>query len=317
MFYRRKILLALLESFGGSLKRTDCQKLLFLFCQRRDKNYYDFFPYKFGSFSFLLHQDKSRLTDLGFLADQDIFQLSEHHSFSKDISLKDSQVMQALVHEIGTLRGKNLIRKTYLEYPYYASRSRIASEILKQSEYEKISRMWNADKTPCLFTLGYEGLSIDAYLDILLSNNVSAIVDVRKNPLSMKYGFSKTKFAYYAQSAGILYFHLPELGVPSTLRQDLNSPKAYQKLFEYYITQILPKQSSAIEELKAILRIQTRIAITCFERDNQFCHRHKIAEYLKTDPCFDTPIIHLDETCTHDTNLEYTNNENLPGGLWN
>jgi hypothetical protein len=45
MFYRRKILLALLEAFGGSLKRTDCQKLLFLFCQRRGKNYYDFFPY--------------------------------------------------------------------------------------------------------------------------------------------------------------------------------------------------------------------------------------------------------------------------------
>ena len=29
MYYRRKVLLALLEVFGGSLKNTDCEKLLF------------------------------------------------------------------------------------------------------------------------------------------------------------------------------------------------------------------------------------------------------------------------------------------------
>lgn len=316
MFYRRKILLALLESFGGSLKRTDCQKLLFLFCQRRGKNYYDFFPYKYGSFSFLLYQDKNRLTDLGLLDDQDIFQLSGHHSFSKDIFLKDRLVLQALVQEIGTLRGKNLIRKAYLECPSYASRSKIASEVLKQSEYEKISRMWNKDKTPCLFTMGYEGLSIDAYLNILLSNNVSAIVDVRKNPLSMKYGFSKTKFAYYAQNAGILYFHIPDLGISSNLRQDLKTPTAYQKLFEFYITQILPQQTNAIEELKAILHKQERIAITCFERDHQFCHRHKIVEYLEADPCFDIPVVHLNKIYTPDTKIMYTIDENIPGSLW-
>src|SRR6266581_5587168 len=101
MFYRRKILLALLESFGGSLKRTDCQKLLFLFCQRRDKNYYDFFPYKYGSFSFLLHQDKSRLTDLGLLADQDYFQIKPQQSFTDELLLEDRLILQALVLEIG------------------------------------------------------------------------------------------------------------------------------------------------------------------------------------------------------------------------
>jgi uncharacterized protein (DUF488 family) len=46
MYYRRKILLALIEVFGGSLKSTDCEKLLFNFCQQREKNHYDFFPHK-------------------------------------------------------------------------------------------------------------------------------------------------------------------------------------------------------------------------------------------------------------------------------
>src|SRR2546430_11233836 len=179
MFYRRKIILALLEAFGGSLKRTDCQKLLFLFCQRRGKNYYDFFPHKYGSFSFLLLQDKNRLTDLGYLVEQDTFQLKEGQSYTKDISMQDWQILQALVKEIGSLRGQKLIRKVYLEFPHYASRSNIVLKLLEQDDYEEISNVWNSDCSPCLFSIGYEGLSIDAYLNVLISNNISVLIDVR------------------------------------------------------------------------------------------------------------------------------------------
>ena len=66
MYYRRKILLALIEVFGGSLPNTDCEKLLFTFCQQTGKNHYDFFPYKFGPFSFLSYYDKRRMIDLVF-----------------------------------------------------------------------------------------------------------------------------------------------------------------------------------------------------------------------------------------------------------
>jgi len=316
MFYRRKILLALLESFGGSLKRTDCQKLLFLFCARRRKSYYDFFPYKYGSFSFILHQDKKRLTDLGFLTDQDIFRLNGHHSFVHDLLLEDRVALQSFVNEIGDLRGEKLIRKTYLEHPCYASRSKIASTVLEPDEYEQVSSMWNTDLTSCLFTLGYEGMSIDAFLNVLLSNNVAALVDVRKNPLSMKYGFSKQKLADYTHSNGMLYFHVPELGVPSSLRQNLSNSTAYQKLFEYYFSQILPAQGDAIAKLKALVHEEGRIALTCFEADHQFCHRHKLVEYLKTDPCFDTPVVHLKKTCIQDVPIALSAEEPFSCGLW-
>ncbi len=62
MFYRQKILLALIETFGGRLKRTDCEKLLFLFCQKTGRNYYDFFPYRYGGFSLVSYHDKTNLT---------------------------------------------------------------------------------------------------------------------------------------------------------------------------------------------------------------------------------------------------------------
>ena len=317
MFYRRKILLALLEAFGGSLAKTDCQKLLFLFCLRREKNYYDFFPYKYGGFSFLLYQDKSRLTDLGLLSSQTNFQLTGRQSFFDQMHAEDRIALQALVAEIGELRGKELIRKVYLECPYYASRSTIAQRVLEQAEYQQISKIRNNAETACLFTIGYEGLSIDAFLNILLSKNIAALVDVRKNPISMKYGFSKTRLANYTRMAGILYFHIPELGVPSDLRHDLNSVTAYKKLFEYYIAQILPEQKEAVEELKTLLNDHKRVAISCFEADHEFCHRHKIAEYLQNEPCFGIPVIHLKKDCTINAHLAYTNNIGSSRNLWN
>lgn len=317
VYYRRKILLALLEAFGGSLAKTDCQKLLFLFCLRRRKNYYDFFPYKYGGFSFILYQDKSRLADLSILSSQDNFQLEISQSYFDQLRAEDRVALDSLVREVGDLRGEELIRKVYLEYPYYASRSEIAERILEPGEYEKVSQVQNGISSSCLFTIGYEGLSIDAYLNILLANNIAALVDVRKNPLSMKYGFSKTKLTNYSKLVNIAYFHISDLGVPSDLRKDLNSPAAYQKLFEYYCSDILPGQGAAVERLKVITNAYKRVAITCFEADHKCCHRHKIAECLENDPGFDMPVIHLNKNFTSDTRSIYNRDASLSLDLWN
>lgn len=302
MFYRRKVLLALLEAFGCSLTKTDCQKLMFLFCLRRGKSYYDFFPHKYGNFSFLLFQDWKRLIDLGYLIKQANFQLSDTcdtRSYLEQLHPEDRAVLQALVSEIGSLRGEKLIRKVYLEVPYYTLRSEIAEKILEESEYQAIKQGHIIKDAACLFTIGYEGLSIDAFLNALIANNVRSLVDVRKNPVSMKYGFSKTKFADYINAAGLLYFHLPELGVPSELRQNLKSVAAYQKLFEYYGSAILPKQKEALEKLRIIIKEQKRVAIACFEADYHFCHRSKLAEYIEQEPSFDVSVVHLQKDCTH------------------
>ena len=298
MFYRRKILLALIEVFGSTLSKTDCQKLLFLFCMRRGKNYYDFFPYKFGNFSLILSQDKNRLADSGWLIPHSDFQLKSDQSYLNQIETADLRVLRSLVSEVGNLQGEALIRKIYLEFPHYVSRSQIATSLLNEVEYERIRSTWNNADAPCLFTIGYEGLSIDAYLDILVSNNISVLVDVRKNPISRKYGFSKTKLADYTKIAGIAYVHIPELGVPSNLRQELNSEAAYKQLFDYYFSQILPTQKASIDKLKTIINDNGRVAVTCFEADHQFCHRSKIAEGLENDPDFHVPIAHLHKDYT-------------------
>jgi uncharacterized protein YwgA len=67
MYYRRKILLGILESFGGSMSHTKLQKVLFLVTRKQDAKSFDFVPYKYGSFSFQANQDLTTLSKKGFV----------------------------------------------------------------------------------------------------------------------------------------------------------------------------------------------------------------------------------------------------------
>ena len=69
-----------------------------------------------------------------------------------------------------------------------------------------------------IFTLGYEGLSIEAFISRLQAAKVKTVVDVRELPLSRKKGFSKTAFCAALGSHGIAYFHAPALGCPKPIR---------------------------------------------------------------------------------------------------
>lgn len=293
MFYRRKILLALLETFGGSLHTLDCQKLLLLFCLRRGKNYYDFFPHTYGNFSFILAQDHNRLIDLGLLSAQNDFQITGNCSYIDQLQATDRVALHTLVSEVGSLRGEALLRKVASEVPHYAYRSQFMMQLPALAEYEPTHLSWNTPHTPAFFTIGYEGVSIDAYLDLLVSNNVAALIDVRKNPISMKYGFSKKKLSHFLSEAGITYIHLAELGIPSNLRHELHDEADYRKLFDFYSAQILPSQLENLNKLKRIANEYKRVAITCFEANHYCCHRHRITEYLGNESDFNLPIIHL------------------------
>ncbi len=292
MYYRQKILLSLVESFGGSLSNTDCQKLIFLFCQRTGENYYDFFPYQYGGFSHVLYDDKRQLTTKGYFWDEDRFRLGKN-SLIEELKPKDQYAINELTKERGKTRGKRLVLKVYRELPYFAAKSKIASDIFSKEEIDEIKSQWKKDSSTCLYTLGYEGISIDNYLNKLIKNNIRVLVDVRKNPFSRKFGFSKSKLKPYAESLEIEYIHLPELGIDSKFRKDLNKPSSYKKLFNYYKKDILPKQKKAIMKIKSKLSEHKKIALTCFEADHKFCHRHKITELLDKGPKFTTPITHL------------------------
>ena len=291
MYYRRKILLALIETFGGNLKSTDCEKLLFNLCKLAGKNHYDFFPHRFGPFSIVSYYDKQRLTELGLLKPTQGFSLNTKRSYINDLKSSDKKALLEL--KASSVRGSELIKKIYQENPQFTSRSEILGKMFDTEEIKYLKFAWNTDKSPVIFTIGYEGKTIDSFLYKLISNNIWAVVDVRNNPQSMKFGFSKKGLKDYIEKAGMKYFHIPELGIPSAMRKGLGQTITHKKLFNRYESSLLPKQEDAKTYLLDLIAKYPRIVLVCFEADHHFCHRYTLIENLKKEKGLSKSIIHL------------------------
>ena len=69
MFYRRKIILALIQLLGGELEKIRIQKLLFLYSQKKKNPEYEFIPYKFGCYSFSAKADLNTMVKNGSLVE--------------------------------------------------------------------------------------------------------------------------------------------------------------------------------------------------------------------------------------------------------
>jgi len=247
IFHRQKLLLGLLAELGGEARLTDFQKLLFKYTREEEEEpSYDFLPYRFGCFSRTSYADKRKLVEKGYLADTD-----EAWVLAKTIRLPDAtrRKVKRFVFRTRDLRGDALVRDVYRRYPEMAVRSEIVDRVLNDPEdLARIDAARPAGKGAGLATIGYEGKSQEAYLNALFADGVTILCDVRRNPLSRKYGFSKRALAAGCESIGIRYEHLPELGIPSEQRRKLETQADYDALFEDYEAHALPKQGESIEK---------------------------------------------------------------------
>ncbi len=95
----------------------------------------------------------------------------------------------------------------------------------------------------------------------------------------LKFGFQRNKLKSYLEKIGIDYIHMPELGIPSDSRKNLNSYKDYQALFAGNRMEIETKMD-CLERIKSIGQ-NKKVSLMCFEKDVKFCHRGVIAERLR------------------------------------
>lgn len=282
LFARQRLLLQLLDALGGAAGNLDFQKLLFLHCQEcGSEPPYDFVPYKFGAFSFTSYADRRKLIERGLLDDD------EHHWRITDVgkrilkSPRDAR-LAASARRYRGLRGDALVAETYRRFPFYATRSEIAERVLR-GDHEALDRIAAARRrtsTSAVQTLGYEGHTLESYLNVLLRGGVTLLCDVRRNPLSRKYGFSKSALGRGCENVGVRYEHLPELGIASEKRRSLETQADYDALFAEYERTSLPTQGEALTRIAEWVRQGERVALTCYEHLPQQCHRHCVAEAL-------------------------------------
>lgn len=108
-----------------------------------------------------------------------------------------------------------------------------------------------------------------------------------------KYGFSKTLLKRYCESLGIKYVHIPEVGIQSEQRQELNTQADYDKLFAVYRKNNLTKTVDSQTQILNLLKENKRIALTCFEANICQCHRKHLAEAIETLPGFEYKVEHI------------------------
>lgn len=284
LYHRQKTLLALLEALGGKQLATDFQKYLFIFSQLcESEKSYDFVPYKYGCYSFQASADKKKLIEKGYLLEETAWTLAKPTlNYSSALSKSKNEKIAVFVKQFSKLRGKQLITHVYKTYPYYATKSDIVADHLNSRELRKVhSARPKEPGTPLFATIGYEGGSIEAYLNKLIKTQIRVLVDVRKNPISRKYGFSKNTLSSLLGKVGIQYMHMPELGIASADRKTLNTQKDYDRLFDRYEESVLKHQANAIKNLYEVYQENRHVAITCFEKSHCQCHRSRVATAIE------------------------------------
>ena len=275
IYQRQKILLALLrETPNRALSKSHIVKCLFLLKKEesldRFLNFYGFFPHRDGPFSFLVLKDMEVLEGLGLMeTDSKLCRYVLPRKDSPKLELPQA-VEQAIRRVIDGWSG---VPPRYLEehisakYPWYVSRSKAV---------EPLVQMGSSDTDPAIYTMGYEGLSIDGFLDALMNSRILNIIDVRSNPVSRKYGFSKKALLRECSEAGLGYHHFPELGIPSKIRKQVTDVQA---LWDYYTKEVLDQNSEALNSVANLCQNRPSVLI-CFEKRPEDCHRHMIARDL-------------------------------------
>ncbi|MEO6423668.1 MAG: DUF488 domain-containing protein, partial [Candidatus Nitrotoga sp.] len=270
-----------LELTGGRLSKMDFQKLLFLSQQETECPYYDFVPYHYGCYSFQAQSDIELLESRGWL--QTIGNEIQLLAKSAGSMARDELAgVSYFAKKHQDYRGVKLVRYVYEHYPYYAIHSKMAKDILDSRSYEVVIQAGKILKSNAkeLFTIGYEGLSFEKYINQLICHDVRLLCDVRNNPLSRKFGFSKGILSHLLPKLGIEYLHIPELGIRSENRNNLETKNDYVQLFKVY-RKSLPQKKESLDRLNGLLDQHKRIALTCFEKQHDSCHRHCVSEYME------------------------------------
>ncbi len=294
MYYRRKILLSLFEVMGDELGKIDFQKLLFLLGTKQKKASFDFVPYKFGCFSFQANADLRTMAKYEQIVEKEKkWQRIEEKKYFSELKADDQQALSELASKFWKLRTRELIKYTYQKYPYYAINSVIAEKILDVSALQEIQNKRPTGQEKGLFTIGYEGISLEQYLNKLIKKDIKVLVDVRKNSRSMKYGFNKNQLKNACEGVGITFFHYPQLGIESNKRSALEKQSDYDTLFSEYAMDNLKRTQGLQKEIIDLVVQFGRVALTCFEANICQCHRKPLAESIVKISEFNLQLTHI------------------------
>ena len=126
-----------------------------------------------------------------------------------------------------------------------------------------------------LFTIGYEGVSLDDFLATLENTAIDVLLDIREFPVSRRKGFSKNVLCAALVEVDIDYRHERSLGSPKAIRHKLRVDGNQRAFFRAFDRHLL-RQNSLLQELAEGLT--GNVVLMCYEKDHIQCHRSSVAK---------------------------------------
>lgn len=229
--------------------------------------FYDFVPHREGPHSFQACRDIDGLQDAGLLTTDELSIAPPERAhvgrMVQTLPRRAAKGVEAILATCGAMTADQLLHEVNRRYPWYGQ-----------------GTCWPTKPTQlAVYTVGYEGRTIDGLLSHLIRSGIRQLIDVRKNALSRKYGFAGKTMARLCAEVDIAYIHAPALGIPSGMRAHLSSQTAYDRLFDLYEATIL---SGADDAMASVADLCTRkpSALMCFEASSSQCHRGRLALHL-------------------------------------
>jgi uncharacterized protein (DUF488 family) len=133
-----------------------------------------------------------------------------------------------------------------------------------------------------IWTIGHSTRSLEEFLELLASQNIRALADVRRFPGSRRLPhFNLEILSTSLAKSNLEYVHFPELGGRRRARADSSNTAWRNEAFRGYADFMITDEfRNGIERLLKLAR-ENRTVIMCAEALWWQCHRSLIADYLK------------------------------------
>ena len=166
MLIRQRVVVEMLAFAKRPASKIELMKWAFLLKSsmptRGGPAFYDFVPYHYGPFSFCLSREIGELVRQGVLIETETSWTLGHDEFERQVNIPEKVTvdLQKIIDRFSSQPLRNLIDHVYLSYPLFTVNS-------------KLRRRTSKLTARCaIYTAGYEGMSVDRFLELLIRSGI-------------------------------------------------------------------------------------------------------------------------------------------------
>jgi uncharacterized protein (DUF488 family) len=149
-----------------------------------------------------------------------------------------------------------------------------------------------------LYTIGYEGASVDGLVGALKAAGVARVLDIRYSPYSKRDEFSQDALVPALAAYGIGYTHIKALGNPPAGREAarLGHLAAYREIMTGHL-----QGAEGAAGLRQALEFAAAepVCLLCLERSARHCHRHIVADAMVARSGLEVEHLQVDRKTAH------------------